>query len=315
MARVVQMSTLPATMPSLAGLRRLRHVPARPTSPAATPSTSPLLEQGLLVVLGDATGHGIAPALSVTQMQAMLRMAFRLGADLETAFTPGQQPARRARWPATASSPRSSGCSTRPRTGCASTAAGRGRSCTSRRPARECTRHKPTSFPLGAMPPGRVAPGGEPRDAAGRHPACSSPTASSNTTTRRGEQFGEDARRAHRAPTHHAAQHGRARRRTCSTRCSDFAQGAPQEDDMTDRAGQARGRRVSARADFPRSIDALHEMFAFTARGVRQREHRRRAAADRGFRAGGALHQHGQIRPTARRRCASRWPRSTAASR
>ena len=45
-----------------------------------------VLDQGLLVVLGDATGHGIAPALSVTQMQAMLRMAFRLGADLETAF-------------------------------------------------------------------------------------------------------------------------------------------------------------------------------------------------------------------------------------
>ena len=45
-----------------------------------------LLDERLLVVLGDATGHGIAPALSVTQMQAMLRMAFRLGADLETAF-------------------------------------------------------------------------------------------------------------------------------------------------------------------------------------------------------------------------------------
>jgi phosphoserine phosphatase RsbU/P len=40
----------------------------------------------LLVVLGDATGHGIAPALSVTRMQAMLRMALRLGAELETAF-------------------------------------------------------------------------------------------------------------------------------------------------------------------------------------------------------------------------------------
>ncbi len=37
-------------------------------------------------MLGDATGHGIAPALSVTQMHAMLRMAPRLGADLETAF-------------------------------------------------------------------------------------------------------------------------------------------------------------------------------------------------------------------------------------
>src|SRR5262249_1141687 len=45
-----------------------------------------VLDQGLLVVLGDATGHGIGPALSVTQMHAMLRMAFRLGADLETAF-------------------------------------------------------------------------------------------------------------------------------------------------------------------------------------------------------------------------------------
>src|SRR5439155_20000463 len=43
-------------------------------------------EQGGLVMLGDATGHGIGPALSVTQMQAMLRMAFRLAADLATAF-------------------------------------------------------------------------------------------------------------------------------------------------------------------------------------------------------------------------------------
>jgi len=40
----------------------------------------------LLLVLGDATGHGIAPALSVTQMHAMLRMALGLGADLETAY-------------------------------------------------------------------------------------------------------------------------------------------------------------------------------------------------------------------------------------
>ena len=37
-------------------------------------------------MLGDAVGHGMAPALSVTRMQAMLRMAFRLGVDLETAF-------------------------------------------------------------------------------------------------------------------------------------------------------------------------------------------------------------------------------------
>ena len=46
-----------------------------------------LLPQGLLVVLGDATGHGIAPALSVLQMHAMLRTAMRLGVTLEAAFT------------------------------------------------------------------------------------------------------------------------------------------------------------------------------------------------------------------------------------
>jgi sigma-B regulation protein RsbU (phosphoserine phosphatase) len=45
-----------------------------------------LTPHGLLLVLADAAGHGLAPALSVTQMHAMLRMAVRLGADLETAF-------------------------------------------------------------------------------------------------------------------------------------------------------------------------------------------------------------------------------------
>src|SRR5581483_11215979 len=64
MAREVQMSTLPTSMPAFDVAR---------------------IGTGLLLVLADATGHGIAPALSVTQMQAMLRMAFRLGADLDTA--------------------------------------------------------------------------------------------------------------------------------------------------------------------------------------------------------------------------------------
>ena len=40
------------------------------------------LENGRVVLLlGDATGHGIGPALSVTQVRAMLRMCVRLGAD------------------------------------------------------------------------------------------------------------------------------------------------------------------------------------------------------------------------------------------
>lgn len=86
MARVVQMSALPSVMPvmigyDLFGLSRPAELTGGDTFDLA------VLDQGLLIVLGDATGHGIAPALSVTQMQAMLRMAFRMGGSLEKAFT------------------------------------------------------------------------------------------------------------------------------------------------------------------------------------------------------------------------------------
>jgi phosphoserine phosphatase len=41
----------------------------------------------LMLLLGDATGHGIGPALSVTQVRSMLRIALRLDADLDSAFS------------------------------------------------------------------------------------------------------------------------------------------------------------------------------------------------------------------------------------
>ena len=41
---------------------------------------------GVMLLLGDATGHGIGPALSVTQVRAMLRIAMRLNAKLEDTF-------------------------------------------------------------------------------------------------------------------------------------------------------------------------------------------------------------------------------------
>jgi len=84
-ARVVQMSTLPATMPLVSGYDIYGTFKPAELTGGDTFDLS-VLDQGLLAVLADATGHGIAPALSVTQMHAMLRMAFRLGADLETAF-------------------------------------------------------------------------------------------------------------------------------------------------------------------------------------------------------------------------------------
>jgi len=85
LARLVQLSSLPAVMPLIPGYDvHGLFLPAEQTGGDTFDLAQ--IEQGVLIVLGDAAGHGIAPALSVVQMQAMLRMAFRLGADLETAF-------------------------------------------------------------------------------------------------------------------------------------------------------------------------------------------------------------------------------------
>ena len=84
-ARTVQTSSLPAVMPRLAGYDL--HGLSRPAAQTGGDTFDLALRDGsLLVVLGDATGHGIGPALSVTQMHAMLRMALRLGAGLQEAF-------------------------------------------------------------------------------------------------------------------------------------------------------------------------------------------------------------------------------------
>ncbi len=149
MAREFQMSTLPATMPTLPGYDVCGVFHPAELTGGDTFDLS-VIDQGLLVVLGDATGHGIAPALSITQMHAMLRMAFRLGADLETAFMqvnnrladtlPGDRfvtafiglldpSAHRIRFQS----------------------GGQGPILHFHAATGTCARHKPTSFPLGAM--------------------------------------------------------------------------------------------------------------------------------------------------------------------
>ena len=81
MARAVQMGTLPLTMPRLSGYDA--HGVSQPAQQTGGDTFDlSMIDDRMLLVLADATGHGIAPALSVTQMHAMLRMAFRLGADL-----------------------------------------------------------------------------------------------------------------------------------------------------------------------------------------------------------------------------------------
>lgn len=85
LARQVQLGTLPSGVPTVPGYEM--HGIFLPASQTGGDTYDfKLTPQGLLLVLADAAGHGLAPALSVTQMHAMLRMAVRLGADLETAF-------------------------------------------------------------------------------------------------------------------------------------------------------------------------------------------------------------------------------------
>ncbi len=85
-AREIQVSTLPDSMPEVAGYDV--HGQFLPTDHTGGDLYDLVMLDGrLFVLLGDATGHGFGPALSATQMQAMLRVAFRLGADLDAAYT------------------------------------------------------------------------------------------------------------------------------------------------------------------------------------------------------------------------------------
>jgi phosphoserine phosphatase len=85
LAREVQMSTLPSVMPVVPGYDlHGKFYPADQTGGDMFDLV--MLDAGLFILLGDATGHGIGSALSATQMQAMLRVAFRCGATLSEAY-------------------------------------------------------------------------------------------------------------------------------------------------------------------------------------------------------------------------------------
>jgi phosphoserine phosphatase len=86
-AREIQSATFPRAMPQLsgydiAGISR----PADETG-GDTFDFVPVAEDRLFVLLGDASGHGLGPALSATQVRAMLRVALRIGAGLDGVFT------------------------------------------------------------------------------------------------------------------------------------------------------------------------------------------------------------------------------------
>jgi phosphoserine phosphatase len=85
LARTIQIGTLPDVMPEVPGYAVHGHF--QPADRAGGDLFDLVMVRGqLFILLGDATGHGFGPALSATQMQAMLRVAFRCGIDLDEAY-------------------------------------------------------------------------------------------------------------------------------------------------------------------------------------------------------------------------------------
>ena len=85
-ARDVQMGTLPKRMPTLAGYDISGTFTPTDQTGGDLYDFVPVSDHQLFVLMGDATGHGIGPALSATQVRAMLRVALRLEANLDDAF-------------------------------------------------------------------------------------------------------------------------------------------------------------------------------------------------------------------------------------
>jgi phosphoserine phosphatase len=228
LARAVQMSTLPASMPEVPGYDM--HATFLPASLTGGDTYDVArVDQGLLLVIGDATGHGIAPALSVTQMHAMLRMAFKLGADLETAFT---------RVNDQLAATLAEGRFVTAFIGLLDTAThrlrflsgGQGPILHFRAAQGSCQHYKATSFPMGAMAVVSLRPAVTVELAPGDWLVLLTDGVFEHEAPG-GEQFGV-ARVEQVLQEHHAASaEALAQRLLAAVRA--FARGAPQEDDIT----------------------------------------------------------------------------------
>lgn len=274
-AREVQMGTIPKLPPSMPGYDLAGLF--RPTDDTGgdTYDFVPTGDGGLWLLMGDATGHGIGPALSATQVRAMLRVAQRIGTTLDdafrhindqlvvdlpedrfvTAFLGQLDPARHC---------------LRYHSG------GQGPLLHFHAGDQACDFHPPTTFPLGAMPLTRLAEAREAHLAPGDVFALVSDGVYEYQDAE-GRQFGEQGvaevlGRYHDRPMHYLL--GRL-----MDALEAFGQGAPQLDDITvvlvrrlpgdDRDPDNREwiRRAEDwagnRREFERSFEALATVFEF----------------------------------------------------
>ncbi len=82
LAREIQQSTFPSQCPPLDGYDCAGYSEPAEDTGGDTWDAVPT-DSGAVFLLGDATGHGVGPAISVTQVRSMLRMALLLGAEIK----------------------------------------------------------------------------------------------------------------------------------------------------------------------------------------------------------------------------------------
>jgi phosphoserine phosphatase len=84
LARRIQQSSFPESLPSIDGYDIAAwNRPADETGGDVYDVIRDETDGRVVLLMADATGHGIGPALSVTQLRSMLRMAVRLGAAVQ----------------------------------------------------------------------------------------------------------------------------------------------------------------------------------------------------------------------------------------
>ena len=259
MARAVQQSTLPEVMPDFTGYEVYGESTPADLTGGDTFDVA-VIDDKLLLVLGDATGHGLAPALQVTQMQAMLRMAFRLGAPLDTAYMQlNNQLCLMLEDDKFITAfiglvdPRDH--AVRYHSG------GQAPILHYDAPKQAWHRHNPTCFPLAAMPIAMERPAANLVLGAGDLLVLISDGVFEYHDAR-GEMFGEQRLTdiidtCHQKSLKDVSAH-------IMKSISAFANGAPQEDDITILLLRRTSDKIEHKS-FRRSFDALADIFAFTA--------------------------------------------------
>ena len=272
-AHDIQQGTLPKTLPEIPGYDFVASFRPADDTGGDIYDFVTTAQGELMLLMGDATGHGIGAALSAIQVRAMLRLAQRMGAGLDDTF-------RHINDQLVVDLPEDRfvtaflGCLDPSRHILRYHSGGQGPLLHFQAAGLECDIRAPTTFPFGAMPIVALRQPSEIAFAAGDIFALISDGVYEYHDAE-GRLFGEQAV-IDLLREHHARPLPKILDRLQEALLA-FAQGAPQLDDITvvlirRRANMAAaqpateavtGEAKFAQRSFPRSFDALEAMFAF----------------------------------------------------